>query len=195
MTQASRRLTLLLLALAAISGTELLPAATHVTINPDQVLVIDGRKVFPIGFTTPPPPDGKTPEGKNGIRELAEAGATFMRTGAKADGWTDEALKREQKWLDQAARYGMYCLPFLRENACLTSEAREKKLRAILSKFKNHPGLGAWKGEDEPEWGKVPLPPLIRARQVIKEVDPNHPLVCIQAPRGTVETLRPYNVT
>jgi hypothetical protein len=48
-------------------------AASHVTIDPDQVLVIDSKKVFPIGFTTPPPPDGKTPDGKNGIGELADA--------------------------------------------------------------------------------------------------------------------------
>src|SRR5438105_2486847 len=52
-------------------------AGTKVIINSDQVLIIDDKKVFPIGFTTPPPPEGKTPEGKNGIEELADAGATF----------------------------------------------------------------------------------------------------------------------
>jgi hypothetical protein len=36
---------------------------SQVTINTDNVLVIDGRKVFPIGFTMPPAPDGKTPDG------------------------------------------------------------------------------------------------------------------------------------
>ncbi len=61
-------------------------AGSHLTINSDQALVINGQKVFPIGFTMPPPPDGKTPEGKNGIKELAEAGANFMRTGAAGDG-------------------------------------------------------------------------------------------------------------
>ena len=41
--------------------------ASHVTIDSNQVLVIDGQKVFPIGFTKPPPPEAKTPDGKNGI--------------------------------------------------------------------------------------------------------------------------------
>ena len=171
--------------------TPALAAPSHSVINSDQVLVIDGKKVFPIGFTMPPPPDGKTPEGKNGIGELADAGATFLRTGGQ---WTEENIRREQKYLDAAARYGMHCLPFLRENANITSAAREAQLRKLLAQFKDHPGLGAWKGDDEPEWSKKPIPPLVRAYDIIKEVDPNHPLAIIHAPRGTVESLREYNV-
>jgi hypothetical protein len=181
------------LAAAGLLSVDVAAAPSRVTINSDMALVINGQKVFPIGFTTPPPPDGKTPDGKSGIGELAAAGATFMRTGAGPDGWNDTALRREQAYLDAAARYGMHCMPYLREDACLISEARETQLREILNRFKNHPGLGVWKGDDEPEWAKTPLPPLIRTCQVTKEVDPNHPLVIIHAPRGTVESLRKYN--
>jgi hypothetical protein len=178
--------------LATIPATA--PAAGSKSgINSDRVLVINGQKVFSIGFTMPPPPDGKTPAGKNGIAELADAGATFLRTGAREEGWNDAGFRREQQYLDAAERYGMHCMPFLREDANLTSDAREAQLRKILNRFKDHPGLGAWKGEDEPEWGKVPLPGLGQARQVIRELDPNHPVVIIHAPRGTVESLRPYN--
>ena len=70
-------------------------AASHVTINSEHVLVIDGKKVFPIGFTMPPPADGKTPSGKNGIEELHDAGATFLRTGAQGGPWTDETIANE----------------------------------------------------------------------------------------------------
>lgn len=182
------------LAAAWLSPAALPAAPSRVAINSDQVLEINGQKAFPIGFTTPPPPDGKTPEGKNGIAELAAAGATFLRTGASAEGWNDAALQREQRYLDAAARYGLHCLPYLREDACLISEAREAQLREILNHFKGHPGLGAWKGDDEPEWARTPLPPLVRACHIIKEVDPNHPVVIIHAPRGTVESLRKYNV-
>ena len=182
------------LAAAAILGGELKAAPARVTLNSDGALVINGQKVFPIGFTTPPPPNGRTPDGKNGIAELAAAGATFLRTGAPEEGWNDATLDREQQWLDAAARYGLHCMPYLREAACLTSEAREAQLRAILNRFKDHPGLGAWKGDDEPEWAKTSLPPLVRAYQTIKEVDPHHPVVIIHAPRGTVESLRTYNV-
>src|SRR4051812_45950668 len=79
-------------------------AASHTTINADLVLEIDGRKIFPLGFTMPPPPDGTTPEGKNAIEELAAAGATFLRTGAQGGDWDDATIAREQQWLDAAAR-------------------------------------------------------------------------------------------
>src|SRR5438876_4970959 len=174
-----------------LAGVDSGRAGTKVELTRDGVAVVDGKKVFPIGFTMPPPPDGKTPEGKNGIGELADAGATFLRTGGQ---WTEENIRREQKYLDAAARYGMHCLPFLRENANITSAAREAQLRKLLAQFKDHPGLGAWKGDDEPEWSKKPIPPLVRAYDIIKEVDPNHPLAIIHAPRGTVESLRQYNV-
>lgn len=178
---------------ALLCAAQELTAATESKINSDLVLVIDGKKIFPIGFTIPPPPDGKTPSGKNGIKELADAGATFMRTGAWGGDWDDETIAREQKYLDAAARYGMYCMPYLRKHARVASDADETELRQLLNRFKDHRGLGAWKGDDEPEWGKVPLEPLTRAYRVIKEVDPKHPVVIIHAPRGTVESLRRYN--
>lgn len=188
-----------LLAVAAISNHCVraeAPTGTVVTIDSDLVLVVNGRKVFPIGFTTAPPPDGKTPEGKNGLQELSDAGGMFMRTGSTAERpWNDQTIAREQEWMDAAAQHGMYCWPFLHELASVAPQdaKREARLRDVISRFKNHPGLLVWKGADEPEWGKLPLGPLVRAYQIIKELDPHHPIVTIQAPRGTVESLRPYN--
>src|SRR5207249_4678654 len=97
--------------------------------------------------------------------------------------------------LKAATKHRLYCWPFLRELASIgPNDARkEAMLREVVTRFRNHPGLLAWKGVDEPEWGKHPLPPLLRARDIIRELDPRHPLALIQAPRGTVQTLRPYN--
>jgi hypothetical protein len=177
-------------------GALTLPAASsHTTINSDLVLEIDGKKIFPIGFTMPPLPDGTTPERKNAIEELAAAGATFMRTGAQGGDWDDATIAREQQWLDAAARYGLHTMPFLRERSHVADDAQAAKLREIIARFKNHPGLGAWKGDDEPEWGKRPIEPLVRAREIIKAEDSYHPVVIIHAPRGTVESLRRYNIT
>ncbi len=172
-------------------------SGSRVTINHDTVLVIDGTKVFPIGFTMPPPPDGKAPNGRNGIEELRRAGATFLRTGVMARPWDEEAIGQEQRWLDAAARYGMYCLVNLRETAVLGPDDSEKEamLRRIVDRFKGHPALGVWKHVDEPEWGKQPVPAMLRATRILRELDPHHPIEVTQAPRGTVETLRPYNVT
>jgi len=171
-------------------------AGTVVTINTNLVLVVDGEKVFPIGFTTGPPPDGKTPEGKNGMRELADAGGMFMRTGSSGGRkWDEQALTQQEKWMDAAAENGMYCWPFLHELASVGPQdtKREAMLRTVINRFKNQPGLLVWKGADEPEWGKLPVEPLIRAYEIIKELDAHHPIVTIQAPRGTVASLRPYN--
>jgi hypothetical protein len=185
----------LLLAAVPVLARGFAGEASIVTISPDNVLLINGKKVFPIGFTMPPPVDGKTPEGRSGLQELAAAGATFMRTGTQGEDWNTATLDREQQWLDAAARHGLYCWPFLRELASIGAKdaKREALLRDVVNRFKNHPGLLAWKGADEPEWGKLPLESLLRARKIIRELDPKHPLVIIQAPRGTVQTLRPYN--
>ncbi len=181
--------------LASPRETRAAERGSVVTINADQVLVIDGRKVFPIGFTMPPLPGAKAPNGKGGIEELRSAGATFLRTGVMGGAWDDAALDREEQWENEAARNGMHCWVFLREaGAIRPGDARnEAMLRRIVSRLRNNPGLGVWKGADEPEWGKEPIPPLARARAIVRELDPNHPIALTHAPRGTVDSLRPYN--
>src|SRR4051812_29308952 len=171
--------------------------ANEVKINPDMVLLIDGKPVFPIGFTMPPPPDSTAPNGTNGIEELSDAGATFLRTGVMGKEWSDGAIAEEKAWQDAAAKYGMHCWVFLRELGSIEPEAAAKEalLRKVVTSFGRHRGMGVWKGVDEPEWGKHPLPPMIRAREIIRELDPNHPLAATHAPRGTVESLKRYNAT
>ena len=184
-----------MLAVVAGLALERAGAASHVSINSNNVLVINGNNVFPVGLTMPPPLDGRTPEGKDGLQELADAGATFMRTGTQGEDWDRATIEREQQWLDAAAKRGLYCWPFLRELASIGPEDTKKEamLREVVTRFKDHPSLLAWKGVDEPEWGKHPLAPLLRARDIIRELDSNHPIAIIQAPRGTVQSLRAYN--
>lgn len=186
--------------LTSVISLAVLPNFAHagnkVSINSDNVLVINGRKVFPIGFTMAPAPDAKAPDGRPGLQVLAEAGITFFRTGPGKPGWNDAAFEMEQKWEDAAARYGLYCWCYLQNLAYLDGKnpAREANLRRLINRFKDHPGLGLWKGEDEPEWGKKKVEPLKRVYDIVHELDPDHPLILMQAPRGTVESLRPYNV-
>jgi hypothetical protein len=178
---------------------------TKVIVTPEQVLSINGRKVFPIGFTVPPPPDAKTPGGKLALEEFCAAGATFIRTGPMRDieegkkyaAWDKEWAEREKQYMKAAAHAGMYCAPFLKELAEIDAKHpdREDKLRRVVRFFKNNPGMGVWKGADEPQWGKLPVPALVRAYKIIHEEDPNHPVWIVHAPRGTVQELRPYNPT
>ncbi len=185
-------LTLLLLTGRAAFGTTM-------TINPDHVFVLDGQKVFPIGFTMPPPVNGRTPAGANGLQELSSAGATFLRTGTWDGKWNQKTINLEKQYEDAAARCGLHCLVFLNELADIKNTAAGRReeilLRKVVNEFKNHPGFGAWKGADEPAWGKEPLGPLMRGSQIIRELDPHHPIILIQAPRDSVDQLRAYNPT
>ena len=87
------------------------------------------------------------------------------------------------------------CMPSLKELSAVGAVAPQKaaKLRRVIRRFRDHPGLGVWKGADKPQWGKEPVAPLVRAYDIIHEEDPNHPVWIVQAPRGSVEELRPYN--
>jgi hypothetical protein len=185
-----------LLGLASLAQANDGASPSRVRIDPENVLVVNGRKVFPIGFTLAPPPGAKSPRGVEGLRELREAGALMLRTGPTGNGRWDEAyVAREQEWMDAAARNGMLTMPWLKELAAIPDRSGPKaeRLRQIVARFKAHPGMGIWKGEDEPEWGKKPVPPLRTAYELIHEADPDHPVWIVQAPRGSVETLRPYN--
>jgi hypothetical protein len=137
---------------------------------------------FPIGFTKAPPPDAKTPAGGDAYVELAKNGAVFHRCGGK--GVTEAEIDH---MLDRSAQAGIRCAVYLPD---VKSEA---ELRRIVNKYKNHPGLGYWKGEDEPEWGKVPVAKVQRFYEIVHELDPKHPVWITQAPRGTIESLKRYD--
>lgn len=183
----------------ALAGCNAQPKPpSKVGLDESGATVINGRAVFPIGFTLGPPPDGRTPTGKSAYRELRDAGAIFLRTGPSGpETWDDAYIAKEQRIMDAAAASGMFCLPWLKELSSIKPEdtAREAKFRRVVHLFKDHPAMGVWKGADEPEWGKEEVPPLERAREIVCEIDPNHPMWIVHAPRGSVESLRRYNTT
>src|SRR5277367_4754682 len=130
----------------------LLDLAAHANkaiINPDGILEVDGKKIFVIGFTAAPPPDGRTPAGKEAFAELADAGATFVRAGPEQP-WTEAHFEQERKLEDAAARVGLHSWLNLREiSKVKPGDAKaEQLLRRILTTFRDNPGLGVYKGAD-----------------------------------------------
>ena len=166
-----------------------------VTVNADRALVINGRKVFPIGFSPGPPTYGTTPSGKDALQELRDAGGLLHRM-VQTSNWDDQMISNQQAALDWAAQHGMYVWLNLRELSkfSATDTATPASLRTIVNTFKNHPGLGLWKNFDEAWWAGVSVADLQRGYNVIKQEDTNHPVVQTHAPRGTVADLQPYNV-
>ena len=170
-------------------------------------LRIGGQKVCPLGLSNGRRPSehharrqGRVPGARRRRRELHP-----YRCGNWALGQLDEQLAAERAQLDAAAAHGLHCWLYLgdvpdlpaRAPAGSQAAARTQILSRIATTFKDHPGLGADKGVDEPRnpfrganWIRPEGP--VRALQRLKRLDPNHPLVIIQAPRSTVAQLTPY---
>src|SRR5437667_6840207 len=148
------------------------PGPTKITIDENHALVVNGKKTFPIGFTIIPPPDAKAPSGKLALEEWRAGGGTFIRTGPMGEegGSWDKWMETEKAYQAAAAKAGMLCMPWLKELSHIEDgdKAKEEKLRAVIRAFKDSPGMGCWKGEDEPQWGasntkKNNVPGLIEA--------------------------------
>jgi hypothetical protein len=169
-------------------------------------LLVEGRRVFPLGLSDPPPVDSTAPNGKPAWEEISSAGANF---GRNYIGWTASAAAEDLllvgHQLDAAARHGMQlwvALAKIDENL-----GRESLLTSVVNELKHHPGLGVWKGADEPAHGHVPVAGLKAVKDYVHELDPNHPIAIIQAPRApslgpkkpdrplTVASMKPYATT
>ena len=178
-----------------VSSAVLAQGGSIVTVNPDNVLLINGRKVFTIGFSPGPPNNSTTPTGKDALQELRDAGAQLFRI-SQTTSWNSTVISNQQVALDWAAQHGMYCWVNLAELSQFSSTDTNTpaKLRNVVDLFRNHPALGLWKNADEAWWSGVSVGNLLNGYNVIKQEDTNHPVVQTHAPRGTVADLQPYNV-
>jgi hypothetical protein len=173
-----------------------------VTLDGTGVLLVGGKKVFPICLSNPPPLGKKAPSGKQGLAEVAEAGVSLIRTGLET--WSldefDAQIAQQRALLDAAAAAGLRCWLWLGNAASHPSDSAAPVvglMRDIVNDFKAHPGLGLWKGADEPAnplRGEFVIPPapLVRAYNKLKTLDPDRPLVIIHAPRGSAADLTAY---
>jgi hypothetical protein len=169
-------------------------------------LAVNGAPFFPIGLSNPPPSASKTPAGRNGLDEVATNGVNVVRTGIQ--NWSvefvDGQIASEKQTHAAAAAHGLRCWLWLGDTPDLPAHVagqppsvNEQLLTKIVTAFRGDPALLAWKGYDEPRnpfRGANWIRPegLIRAYQKIKSLDPQHPVVIIQAPRSPVSDLIPY---
>jgi hypothetical protein len=167
---------------------------SFVTVNADNALVINGKRVFSIGFSPGPPNYGITPKGGDALQEFRDAGALLFRITQNSN-WDTNVVATQQAALDWAQQHGMYCWVNLRELSefSATDTNTPVSLRNIVDTFRNHPALGLWKNFDEAWWGGISEADLQRGYDVIKQEDTNHPVVQTHAPRGAVSDLQPYN--
>jgi hypothetical protein len=160
-------------------------------------MLLSGKAVFPITLGNGPPLTGKDPDsGMNGWAEVAAAGVKMLRVYPKWNAANAaQQIQTVREEMVAAASYG------LRLWVGLYDVANDLSKRALLGQIvdglKDAPGLGAWKGADEPLHGNVAPPGLAAAYEFIRSRDPNHPVVIIQAPQArnkslTAALLKPY---
>lgn len=166
-----------------------------VTVNSDNVLLINGQKKFVIGFSPGPPNNGTTPAGVDALQEFRNAGALLFRI-FQTNNWNNQLIAYQQAALDWAEQHGMFCWVNLAELSefAVTDTNTAASLRNVVDTFRNHPALGLWKNYDEAWWSGISVSNLLDGYEVIKQEDTNHPVVQTHAPRGTVTNLQPYNV-
>src|SRR5439155_2160545 len=188
------RLALILLVCAAAAAA-VAQTNSVVSVDTNLALVINGRKVFTIGFSPGPPNNTLTPAGKDAMQEFRDSGALLFRISQSTD-WNSTVISNQQAALDWAAQHGMFCWVNLRELSQFSSGDTNTPaaLRYIVDLFKDHPGMGLWKNLDEAWLAGVSVANLSNGFYVIKQEDANHPVVQTHAPRGTVSDLQPYNM-
>lgn len=171
-------------------------AGVKIGIEKDNTLTLNGERFFPIGVAPGPPYDLKTPDGGDGWKELAEGGICFFRAGANDGPWTAATEAKLAKEVAAAERVGgIGAWVFLRELSQPDAQhpQREAKLKELINRYKDSSGVYFWKTVDEPAWGKAPVEPIVKGYKLIKELDPNRPILLIHAPRNTIEELKRYN--
>ena len=166
-------------------------------------LLVDGQPVFPLGLSDPPPLGSTAPNGRDAWAEVASAGTGFVRNYTV---WTQVGLNEQQiavgEQLDAAPAHGLQL--WLALAGVDNDLSHQALLDQVVNTFKGHPGLGAWKGSDEPAHAHVPAAGCVAVYHHLKQVDPHHPVVIIEAPRGpgptpqspderlTLAAVRPY---
>jgi hypothetical protein len=167
-------------------------------------LLVGGKRVFPIGLSDPPPVGTTAPDsGVDAWAEITRAGVNFGRnyTIWSAGAAAEQVLAVEQE-LNAAEQHGMQLWVAL---AGVDNDlSKQSLLDRIVNGLKGHPGLGAWKGADEPAHGHVPVAGCVAVYHHLRSLDPDHPVVLIEAPRGpspnpqshdtpvTVQAVAPY---
>jgi hypothetical protein len=177
-------------------------AVTHVDRSTGNLLSA-GTPVFPIGLSDPPPVTGTAPGGGAAWAEIAAAGVNFVRnyTVWRAAAAAEQLLVVEQE-LDAAHEHGLQVwLALAGVDDDLT---HAPLLDRIVDTVKPHPGLGVWKGADEPAHGHVPAAGCVAVYERLRARDPDHPVAIIEAPRApaarrggpdrplTAAAVRPY---
>ncbi len=194
----ARKVPVYTLGLLLALGAAVLAPAAQVKVGPNNVILVDGKPTFPIGFTGGPPPGSKTPTGEDAYQELKSNGTVFQRVGPPMrQKWDAQSEAELDRVLAASAKAGILNAIWIHTLLAIGphQEHKAEELRRVVEKYRNNPAVGFWKAADEPFWGKESVDKVQRYADIVRQLDPNHPVWLNFAPRGTTAQLRPYYPT
>ena len=179
------------LSLAAVPASG---AAVPSTGAPEGTLSLGGRPTFVLGLSNGPPAGAATPSRDDALAEVVAAGINLFRIGPSVRGWSDADIAAVQRSSAAIAELGAHVWVSLRDLGLASPGSPEAAmLRRVVTALRRSPGLGMWRGVDEPWWLQWPAGALAYAYETLRSLDPAHRLLTIQAPRGTRWDLEAYS--
>ena len=166
-------------------------------------LLVGGTRVFPLGLSDPPPVDSTAPNGKPAWGR-SRAPVPILPATTPSGRPRVPAKNCSQSAGNSRPLTNTGCRCGLPWQGSTTTWRGRSLLNKIVNTLKAHPGLGVWKGADEPAHGHIPAAGLVAVRNHLKTLDPDHPIAIIQAPRApalkrgapdrplTIAAVRPY---
>ncbi len=158
----------------------------EVTFNEEGITLLNGKPFFHIGHWW------HTNRGDFGadMDFLREAGFNVLLM----PNLTPERFQV----LDLAQEHGMLGVIELPHHIYGNTPAEKEAFKnlwiGLIRQYQKHPALFAYFGPDEAMWGGLQLEPIKEVYDIVREVDPYHPLWYNEAPCGEVEQLREYAI-
>lgn len=156
--------------------TKLAPKPNEVKIDHiTNSLIVDGKPFLPVGFYC-----------DDNFGTLAEEESMYgfnmiSPYWSRKTPRTPEDMAKVKDLMDRCASVGVKVNYHL-EGACvnLKGQALEDVIKQEIEAFRDHPALLAWYIADEPEYHSVTADQLQAVYQLVKKLDPYHPIcVCI----------------
>ena len=172
--------------------------AAEVSVAPDRMLLVDGKRTFVIGLYENPGDDAV-------FDEVVRAGFNLIRSGEDKAALDRLHSRGVYAWVDTGGRIELGSNP-----------DHEKQLRDMVTGCGSHPALLVWEVVDEPLWTctlnalKVPgtwsdkvadfnknapamAASMTAGYQLLRQLDPRHPVWINHAAGGSVSMLAAFN--
>jgi hypothetical protein len=139
----------------------------RVTLTPDGFPTFDGKTIFPLGMFN----------GGAKMKEMGAAGFTVTHAYNSVEAVLGERQddQRAKDFLDSTHANGMRAVMLIPRKLAFHDDW--DGVRRRIRMFRNHPGLLTWDEEEGIARGDIKLDVLKKLYAIVKEEDPNHPMM------------------